>query len=115
MGDAVRHGYHFNLPLREAMAEREVEPLLVVDNEAVVVEAVKAADDRSGDLVVRCYESLGGRATTTVRANFPVRRASLTDLLERQVDDLDVGAGDLLHLELKPFQVVTLRLSPEKK
>ena len=29
------------------------------------------------------------------------------------MDDLDVGAGNLVHLELKPFQVVTLRLSPE--
>ena len=85
MADAVRHGYHFNLPLRQATAEREVEPLLVVGNEAVVVEAVKAADDRSGDLVVRCYESLGGRAATTVRASFPVRHASVTDLLERHV------------------------------
>ncbi len=46
-----------------------------MDNEAVVVEAVKAADDRSGDVVVRCYESLGGRAATSVRASFPVRRA----------------------------------------
>ena len=62
MADAVRHGYQFNLPVRPALAEREVEPLVVVDDEAVVVEAVKAADDRSGDLVVRCYESLGGRA-----------------------------------------------------
>jgi alpha-mannosidase len=114
LADAVRHGYHFNLPLRAAMAEREVKPLLVVGNEAVVVEAVKAADDRSGDLVVRAYESLGGRATTTVRANFPVGRASLTDLLERRQEDLDVEAGRLVHLELKPFQVVTLRLSPEK-
>ena len=114
MADAVRHGYHFNLPLRAAMAEREVEPLVVVGNEAVVVEAVKAADDRSGDLVVRCYESLGGRATTTVRAGFPVRRAPVTDLLERHLDDLEVDDGHLVHLELKPFQVVTLRLSPEK-
>ncbi len=114
MADAVHHGYHFNLPLRQVMAAREVEALVVVDNGAVVVEAVKAADDRSGDLVVRCYESLGGRATTTVRASFPVRRASLTDLLERHRDDLDVDDGHLVHLELKPFQVVTLRLAPEK-
>jgi alpha-mannosidase len=113
MADAVRHGYQFNLPLRAAMAEGEVPPVVALDSEAVVVEAVKAADDRSGDLIVRCYESLGGRAATTVKANFTVRRASLTDLLERPVEDLDVGAGQLVRLELKPFQVVTLRLSPQ--
>ncbi len=113
MTDAVRHGYQFNLPLRAAMAEREIEPVVAVANEAVVVEAVKAADDRSGDLVVRCYESLGGRATTTVRAGFPVRRAQVTDLLERHLDDLEVEDGHQLRVELKPFQVITLRLSPQ--
>jgi alpha-mannosidase len=114
IADAVHHGYHFNLPLRAALAERDVEPLLALDNDAVVVETVKAADDRSGDVVVRCYESLGGRATTTLKANFAVRRASLTDLLERHLVDLDVGPGSVVSLQLRPFQVVTLRLSPEK-
>jgi alpha-mannosidase len=113
MADAVRHGYHFNLPLRTARAEGEIGPVVAFDNEAVVVEAVKAADDRSGDLVVRCYESLGGRAATTATAGFRVRRATLTDLLERPLEDLDVGSGHRVCLELKPFQVVTLRLSPE--
>jgi alpha-mannosidase len=114
VADAVRYGYHFNLPLRAAMAEREVEPLITLDNHAVVVEAVKAADDRSGDVVVRCYESLGGRARTSVRASFAVGRASITDLLERQLMDLDVGPGGVVSLQLRPFQVITLRLSPEQ-
>ena len=114
IADAVHHGYYFNFPLRAAMAEREVEPLITLNNDAVVVEAVKAADDRSGDVVVRCYESLGGRATTTVKANFAVRHASLTDLLERPLVDLVVGPGSVVSLQLRPFQIVTLRLSPEK-
>jgi len=114
VADAVRYGYHFNLPLRAAMAEREVEPLITLDNDAVVVEAVKAADDRSGDVVVRCYESLGGRAQTSVKASFAVGRAWLTDLLERPLVDLGIGPGDVPSLQLRPFEVVTLRLSSDK-
>ena len=114
VADAVRYGYHFNLPLRAAMAEREVEPLIALDNDAVVVEAVKAADDRSGDVVVRLYESLGGRVQTSVKANFAIGRAWLTDLLERQLVDIDLGPGGVVLLQLRPFQVITLRLSPEK-
>jgi alpha-mannosidase len=113
IADAVRHGYHLNLPLRVVMGEREVDPMVALDNEAVVVEAVKAADDRSGDVVVRCYESLGGRAATTVKANFPVRSASLTDLLERPLEEVAIGPGNVVPLQLRPFQVVTLRLSPQ--
>jgi alpha-mannosidase len=114
IADAVRHGYQFNLPVRAATAEAEVGPLVALDNEAVVVEAVKAADDRSGDVIVRCYESLGGRARTALKANFPVRQASVTDLLERQLEALEVGTGNIVPLHLKPFQVVTVRLAPGK-
>jgi alpha-mannosidase len=49
-----------------------------------------------------------------VKAGFPVLRAQVTDLLERRLDDLEVEGGHQVHLELKPFQVVTLRLSPER-
>ncbi len=90
------------------------EPLVALANQAVVVEAVKAADDRSGDVVVRCYESLGGKATTTLKTSFPLRRAAVTDLLERQLSELQIEPGNQLTLDLRPFQVLTLRLSPEK-
>jgi alpha-mannosidase len=113
VADAVRHGYHFNLPPRTAMAERAAEPLVALSSQAVVVEAVKAADDRSGDVVVRCYESLGGKATTTLKTSFPLRRALVTDLLERQLSELQIEPGNQLTLDLRPFQVLTLRLSPK--
>jgi alpha-mannosidase len=103
VADAVRYGYHFNPSLRVAIAEDEVRPLISLDNAAVVVEAVKAADDRTGDVVVRYYESLGGRAST--------RRVSLTDLLERRLTELDFTSSGIASLPLRPFQIVTLRLS----
>jgi alpha-mannosidase len=111
VADAVRHGYQFNLPLRSAQGEKAVAPLLTLDNDAVVVEAVKAADDRSGDVVIRCYESLGARAAAVLKPGFPVRNASITDLLERDLERLEVGPGDQVHLQLRPFQVLTVRLS----
>ena len=114
VADAVRHGYYFNFPLRLVLGERELAPLVSLDNDGVVVETLKAADDRSGDVVVRCYESLGGRAVTTLIPSFPVRSASVTDLLERQVAELEVGTDNQVLIQLRPFQVLTIRLSPIK-
>ena len=111
VADAVRQGYEFNLPVRTVASGQELAPLVQLDNEAVVVEAVKAADDRSGDVVLRCYESRGGRAAATLQANFPVRGAWLTDLLERPLTELEVGPGNTVALQLRPFQVITLKLS----
>jgi len=112
IGDAVREGYRFNLPPRAASGRAAVAPLVSVSNPAVVVEAVKAADDRSGDVVVRCYESLGGRAATTVSAPFPLAKACTTDLLERPTEQLEIQGAHKAELCLRPFEVVTLRLSP---
>ncbi|MER5443312.1 glycoside hydrolase family 38 C-terminal domain-containing protein [Streptomyces sp. NPDC002790] len=109
-GDAVAEGLALNLPLRVAPAPA-VTPLVTVDHPAVTVESVKLAEDRSGDVVVRLYESRGGRADATLTAAFPVAGADETDLLERPLRA--AGTSDAgLALSLRPFQILTLRLRP---
>ncbi|KUL38029.1 alpha-mannosidase [Streptomyces sp. NRRL F-4489] len=112
LGDAVREGYRINLPERAVTGAGPVEPLVAVDHDAVVVSAVKLADDRGGDVVVRLYEARGARARATVTAGFPLAGAVATDLLERPVDDGPelVRDGRAVRLALRPFQIVTLRL-----
>ncbi|MBX6354325.1 MAG: alpha-mannosidase [Micromonosporaceae bacterium] len=115
IADAVREGYRANLPPRRHLGGQPVAPLVEVSNPAVVVEAVKLADDRSGDVVVRLYEALGGRASTRLTTSFDLADAQVCDLLERP--DAEVAAlapisveGRTVALALTPFQVVTLRL-----
>ncbi|MFG2923170.1 alpha-mannosidase [Streptomyces sp. NPDC048305] len=113
IGDAVREGYHFNLAERAVAGTAVVEPLASTDHAGVVIEAVKLADDRSGDVIVRLYESLGGRATTQLRPGFPSHGATVTDLLERPLPDgavLPVTA-DGVRIALRPFQILTVRLA----
>ncbi|MDF3289962.1 alpha-mannosidase [Streptomyces silvisoli] len=111
IGDAVAEGLALNLPLRPAASSAPVDPLVAVDDPAVTVESVKLADDRSGDVVVRLYESRGGRARATLSAGFPVARAEVTDLLE-QPREPAAADGDRIALRLRPFQIMTLRLRP---
>ncbi|MEU4729024.1 glycoside hydrolase family 38 C-terminal domain-containing protein [Streptomyces sp. NPDC023588] len=113
IADAVREGHALNLPERTLTGATPVAPLLVVDNEAVVVESVKLAEDRGGDVVVRLYESLGGRATATLTADFPIAAAVESDLLERPLEGSAVAApaaDGTVHLTLRPFQILTVRL-----
>ena len=116
IADAVREGYLINLPERHVrgVAAAPVQPLLAVDNQAVVAEALKLADDQSGDVVVRLYESQGGRASTRLTTDFPVVTATPTDLLERPLPDggpLLVTDGSTVELSFRPFEVRTLRLT----
>ncbi|MFI5759173.1 alpha-mannosidase [Streptomyces sp. NPDC051569] len=109
VGDAIAEGYALNLPLRPGPAAPAAPALVSVDHPDVVVEAVKLADDRSGDVVVRLYEARGGRARTALTAAFPVAAVQETDLLE---ETLAVRAheGGSVALTLRPFQILTLRL-----
>ena len=84
--------------------------MFTVSNRALAIEAVKLAEDGSGDVIVRLYESLGERSAGLVTANFPVTGVHAVDLLERPVDAPGVTAGfDSARLTLRPFQLVTLR------
>ncbi|MEK8145499.1 glycosyl hydrolase-related protein [Streptomyces sp. M10(2022)] len=45
--------------------------LITTGHPAVTVESVKLAEDRSADVIVRLYESAGGRADSALRVGFP--------------------------------------------
>ncbi|MGW6917209.1 alpha-mannosidase [Kitasatospora sp. NPDC054939] len=115
IGDAVREGHLINLPERRVTGSAEaVEPLVASDHDAIVVSAVKLADDGSGDLVVRVYEAHGGRAAGRLAVSFPVAGAVPCDLLERPWDGtrgrVALAQDGAVELELRPFELVTLRL-----
>jgi alpha-mannosidase len=77
---------------------------------AVEVDAVKVADDGSGDLVVRLHEAVGDRRRITLRACRRIDAASRCDLLEDPERPEEVGDG-IVAFALRPFELVTLRLT----
>jgi alpha-mannosidase len=108
IADAVAEGYRLNLPLRTVRGRSPIAPLVTVDSPAVVVEAVKLAEDGSGDVVVRLYEAHGGRASARVTAGFEHSGVVETDLLERPLPEPVALSADGT-LRLRPFRIVTLR------
>ena len=109
IGDAVALGFDLATPVRGIRAAAPVTPIVSVDNDAVVVQTVKLAEDGSGDLVVRLYESRGGRATITLRLDGTAERIECTDLLERALEGEPSGAGASIELPFRPFQLRTVR------
>ena len=99
--DAIHEGYRLNLPERRLTGvAHPVDPVVEVREGTAVVEAVKLADDRSGDLVVRLYESLGERTLAVLRVDPSARggvagrvSATLVDALEEPLGAEDLGQG----------------------
>ena len=100
------------MPVREIHGTGTVEPLVACDGVGVVVDTVKLAQDGSGDLIVRVYESLGRptRASVSIEADevWPV------NLLEDAVDKrMDVD-GRSIAVDLRGFEILTLRARPRR-
>ncbi|HET9168596.1 MAG TPA: glycoside hydrolase family 38 C-terminal domain-containing protein [Actinospica sp.] len=110
IADAVREGYGCNQRERSLPGDAVVEPLVTLeDGASVVVSALKLSDDGSGDVVVRCYEAEGGRASTLLAPGFAWQgEVEVCDLLERRTGVAQVEDGGV-RLRLRPFQLVTLR------
>ena len=101
-----------NRPLRTVAggrAEQAQVPLVTVDHPGVDVDAVKRADDGSGDLVIRLHEAVGDRATVTLDVGAPVTHAARASILEEWSDPLPVD-GRRVALDLRPFELATVRL-----
>jgi alpha-mannosidase len=117
--EALRAGARLGAPLRRITGAAAPVPVVMVAGvdgapTSAVVSAVKLADDRSGDLVVRVYESRGARTRATLHADFAVAEVRECDLVETPLADgttavVDDG-GDGTGIVLRPFEVLTLRL-----
>ncbi len=109
IGDAVALGYDLATPLRAVRAAAPITPIVTSSDPAVVIETVKLAEDGSGDLVVRLYESCGGRARTTLTLDGSAEVIELTDLLERALEGEPSAAGESIELPFRAFQLRTVR------
>ncbi|GAT71737.1 glycoside hydrolase family protein [Microbacterium sp. HM58-2] len=105
-GIATAEGIRLNSPATLVRGAREVEPLVSVAGDGIVVSGVKLADDASGDVIVRVYESLGRRATGTLSVGFEHREVREVSLIEDELESPRTGG----ELRLRPFEVRTLRI-----
>ncbi|MHB1007979.1 MAG: alpha-mannosidase [Propionibacteriaceae bacterium] len=119
IGDATREGYAKALPVRTVQGTGW-DPVVTCSNPDVVVSAVKLADDRSGDVIVRVYESRGARASADLNFGFAHDDVSVVNLLERTdgesetLTEVEAVDGGGVRLRLRPFQISTLRVRLRK-
>ena len=116
LADVVAEAERLDLPLRVVpgeAADTVLAPAVSVSARGAEVDAVKLADDGSGDVIVRLHEATGNRVRATIAAPRRVTSASACDLLETPQRHFEVSDG-IVALTLRPFELVTLRLTLER-
>jgi alpha-mannosidase len=111
--DVVRAAYELNVPALTAPGAAGTRSAFALDAANVIVETIKPAEDGSGDVVVRLYESKRTATRCELRTTLPVRSARATDMLEEGGKPLPCRDGRL-ELRFRPFEIKTLRLKLRK-
>ena len=112
LSQAIEDGYRVNLPDRMIRGARAVSPLVRVSGDGLILETLKLAHDGSGDVIVRLYESRGQRCRGRITIDFEHESVTVVDLLEMATPGALITADDEgVALELRPFEITTLRIS----
>ena len=108
----IREAYGLNQPLLAAKAFGEGRgpdrfSLVSCDRDSVIIDTVKKAEADEG-MIVRLYESFGGRTTAKISVAPGFTRAYLCDLMENVEKELPLE-NDTVSLPVSNFEIITLK------
>jgi alpha-mannosidase len=115
----IRKGYELN---EGAVVEISQKPaagakggheysLFSLDGDAVIAETIKGPESgKKKTIVIRLYESLGGRTRTVLHFNKGIAQAVVTDMLEGSPKALRCSGSDL-PLSFKAFEIKTVMVT----
>jgi len=113
----AQEAFALNAPLFPLVAEGEAlaQGFSLVEAEGLelALGSLKQAED-GGGVILRLYEPHGARGECTLRFTRSVERAERVNLLEEAEAPLEIHQ-DAVHLEVRPFEVVTLRVEWERE
>jgi alpha-mannosidase len=99
--EVVEQSYIYNNPLILVEKDLEIEPIIKVDNENIIIETIKNAEDGKG-VIIRLYERYGNVERVNLRFNRPYSKIYECNLLEEnRIETTDV-------IELTPHQIKTV-------
>lgn len=129
--ETVHAAHNFNNPMKIVSitnasfndSESNVfKAISLTGSKSLVLDAVKRGEDdedvsrgeltkRDGrSVILRIYESLGGKSRGTIRTTLPVKKVYKTNVLEDDLEELKIRSKNHIDIELRPFEVATYRL-----
>jgi len=109
--DVVKQGYELGIKPAVVQGGALDASYLSVDNDNIIIDTVKMAEDGSGDIIVRLYESKKAAVSTKLHIGFAKDfKACACDMIENAKGDLTVNDG-AIDLTFRAFEIKTVRIS----
>ena len=123
--DVVRQGYELNVKPSLAEGSGADFSMLSIDRRNIILDTMKPAEDGSGDIILRLYESKKAATKTDVHLceavfgkaaadGAPGWHAWNCDMLENAAEEIPAADG-VLSLSFRPFEIRTIRICGLKK
>ncbi|MBC8140693.1 MAG: alpha-mannosidase, partial [Armatimonadetes bacterium] len=119
--ETVDEAHAINYPLLSAFVKKSDKrelpalppdyALASVNDQGIIIDAVKKAEDGNG-YVVRLYETFNTRGTATLSLGFDVTAAFVCNVLEENAEPVVVTGGGDIAFDYRPFEVKSFRVVP---
>jgi alpha-mannosidase len=125
---SVRTAFNFNNPMGVyALTDSKPDKTLfssirLSGSDSLILDCIKRGEDdedvsrgelpkRPGQsIILRIYESMGGKSRGTIETSFPVKKITKCNLLEDDGEECRTYGGVKCDVELRAFEVATFRL-----
>ncbi len=113
-GDTVKEAFKLNVPLKalpvceQSGTLPESYSFISCDNEDIIIDAVKAAQDGNGT-IIRVYQSRRVRGKRSLTINLPFAKIYECNLMEEENKEIEAD-GNTVKFNVTPFEVKTFRI-----
>ena len=109
----TEQAYALNVPVQVVHGSCPSFSAFRTDARNVFIDTIKPAEDGSGDIILRLYESKKADTVCSLHIDIPAEKVWLCDMLENQIEQLNMEDGQV-KLQFGTFEVKTLRISKNK-
>lgn len=107
--DVTKQGYELNVKPQLTRGAVDAFSAVKVEKANIILDTLKPAEDGSGDVILRFYESKKAATETEITVNIGAKEAYLCDMLENVQKELPVENGRF-RLSFGAFEIKTVRL-----
>lgn len=111
-GGVIKQAYDLNSKTRTQPVKdfETIDPLARIEDEGVIIEAIKRAEDVEDAVVIRAYEAWGRSTKADLKLNFSPERVVEVNLIEDEKEEL-VSEERKVELEFSKFEIKSLKIN----
>ncbi len=104
----IKPSYMLNVPALQVSGTTNVTPLVGIDADNCIVEAIKPCEDAEKAFIVRVYEAEGAFTKTSMNFFSGAKKIALTNMLEEEQEVL--SSASAAELTFRPFEIKTIKV-----